>query len=844
MHCALKGQIDFLEGRHHANAAEWYEANAAFSAAVNLFDEAMGLAFVSEYPDDYLRAKRGQARFRTYTSQYELTGLGDTALLDAAIGDLTDVPLSVLSTLGGTSLPAALNLRGGRLKREGRLIAALDDLTRAEDLCQRYRTTPEVRTIIDYARGAAADCRVWIAMQGGRAGEVRATCEAAMALCPAASLPLAGLAHGTKYLLNELETPETAQFAVKVADAIEGAAAALGHSGEPLRFALSHAGGLLRIAAERLEREDLAGRAYALLQQAIAIDDSTGAPEMYGVAAQTAIWIARACLRRNQRRDAVGFMEDACDYLRESLVIAGIRGASDAFIPAVTHSVLGSTLVRLHGLTWRPEDLDQAIEHLLQARALGNETPELMGILGDAFFRRGRARGDVDDLQQALGLKDAARLAGSASPENWSVSAAASALLWNRTHDLWHFSRAMRFASEAAAVDPDWPWPIFQLAELAAEPAEQRQVAAQYLGREIRTRPHLSETLNGNQVGLYRKACEVALARDYRHQELGGRTVVYALEDVHRLLSRALVFKPTALSNAERERDTVEEFSHFLQQMEVPAHFLLPEPVVIVPREGDQQVIYVMRRAHGRCLGDLVVDWAGERGEWPLNAYRRALEFLAYYHIWGDRRGGGAQGGRALRDHCKKIGARWAKLGAADGGRLTNELVEAVPTVQSGLLKKDAHPENWLVGAHGEIVMIDLEAGAFLPPLFEVAQLLEDYPLLEMTDAGWAMRAELCLDYLALLRAHGVSVESESESVVNAYSAFALLRAAFGIARIHGGKVDPKSPPSSSSLRALGLRERHLVGLVQYLTERGGTAPVRHAAGYLLSLYARIADVL
>jgi len=46
---------------------------------------------------------------------------------------------------------------------------------------------------------------------------------------------------------------------------------------------------------------------------------------------------------------------------------------------------------------------------------------------------------------------------------------------------------------------------------------------------------------------------------------------------------------------------------------------------------------------------------------------------------------------------------------------MRRRLFAVIPKGLPMLLKKDAHPENWLVGSRGRIVMLDLEASAKRP---------------------------------------------------------------------------------------------------------------------------------
>ena len=64
------------------------------------------------------------------------------------------------------------------------------------------------------------------------------------------------------------------------------------------------------------------------------------------------------------------------------------------------------------------------------------------------------------------------------------------------------------------------------------------------------------------------------------------------------------------------------------------------------------------------------------------------------------------------------------------------------------VLKKDAHPENWLIDDYGNICMIDFESSRKQPVIFEVVQLLDDHPLLDETEEGFVRRTAFCKTYM------------------------------------------------------------------------------------------------
>ena len=74
------------------------------------------------------------------------------------------------------------------------------------------------------------------------------------------------------------------------------------------------------------------------------------------------------------------------------------------------------------------------------------------------------------------------------------------------------------------------------------------------------------------------------------------------------------------------------------------------------------------------------------------------------------------------------------------------------------LRKKDAHAENWILTG-GKLMMIDLEASGYRPALFEVAQLIDDFGVIPVDDAGFKMRLRLAREYLQYLTTFGLPIE-------------------------------------------------------------------------------------
>jgi hypothetical protein len=115
--------------------------------------------------------------------------------------------------------------------------------------------------------------------------------------------------------------------------------------------------------------------------------------------------------------------------------------------------------------------------------------------------------------------------------------------------------------------------------------------------------------------------------------------------------------------------------------------------------------------------------------------------------------------------------------------------------------------------------------------LFELAQLIEDYPLLEPVDENWQSRMDFCDEYLATLRR--LTEVSWNGPIRETYSAFMLYRALFGLARIELKTRRGRLVESSSALRSATAREQHYRQIVKFLADEGPTEKIRRCANLI-----------
>ncbi|WP_146169669.1 hypothetical protein [Actinoplanes italicus] len=470
----------------------------------------------------------------------------------------------------------------------------------------------------------------------------------------------------------------------------------------------------------------------------------------------------------------------------------GMRGVSHLFL--ARKSVDG-----LPHLRAAIKDLEIAEDH-------GDNTSQHFGLLGYAYYRLGYRTNSVVRLRRALGLKENDRrltvesgdiAANGFRParESWSVSAAAAFQLWTLTGDAADFTAAAEFSALAVATSPIWPWPLLQLAQYTAAAADMchglpagapsdpvtQVVADQSVWDRVRA---------GDSKWLTQIACERAAGDpDLRRPRLGGRSGVYILDDPHALLSAALVFKPCpSVDAAQAEQAKISDFAAWLEETGSPSWARCINALAVVDDPLLGTTVSVTRRSAGRQLSDLIGEWVEFEESQSLparigTAVERALTLLAYVHAW---RGPFSGRRRPVPVEADKLRDRLITLGssAAVAANAARSWREVVPAGLPLLGKRDAHTENWLVTDLDDVVVLDLEATGWLPLGFEVAQLLEDMPLLPLTDPGLELRKKYASGYLAQLARLRPDlanrlIEPDSDIWQRAYACFAVQRAVY-----------------------------------------------------------------
>ena len=488
---------------------------------------------------------------------------------------------------------------------------------------------------------------------------------------------------------------------------------------------------------------------------------------------------------------------------------------SEDFNLVVTYSKAGEAKLRLCMLTGSETDARIAIKNFQKANELGNNTPQLFGLIGDCYYQIYKSTRSKPLLKNVLYYKNLAREAGGHGRENLSLSAKINFLLWEDSAKIDDLANSIEMAAKAYEESPAWPWPPFQLLEIANHAGMDSFIAA--LEYVQKNNPHyrlvkiaLTDTLDS----LIEMGCRLVISNDeFGRKILGGRQKVYVLDDPHRLLSESYVFKKTFEKNALRDKRVILDFSNYLSEKNI-CGLRFPRPVALIPHTNKGRVIYVMKRSKGYHLGRNVIRANKEGKEPPLKEFKRVLEYLAAYHSWGAVKSRVSVANLVLfaRSYIKNsMSIKHDILPKACVTFL--EKIDDIPK----FLKKDAHPENWLIDRFGNICMIDFESSKPLPALFEVAQLLEDYPLLAANQENWTRRCNMCRHYLNYFeKFFGLSIAIEDSEMEALYAIFAILRCGFGLTYCNRKN---KTTLSSSSLKSNQERIIHYMNLLNWFVK-------------------------
>jgi tetratricopeptide (TPR) repeat protein len=819
----LSGEVYIQKGFASLIAEQPDKAFQHFTEAEAHLTKALAMPADPTTDDAYVLRDRGLSRYMLFTTANRLGKEPFLEKLDGAIADLeTREPDGKLVGCGGTTLPNVLFIRAWLFRNASDLPKTHDFLSRAY---QAALKAPGGEELIRSIHVTQCALKVEAQVASENATGIFKACQNLLSFRSTGRVPFAPLAHAARTVIK-LDPALGDKLAADVVDEADSVLAKGDLELGAKQFTASHAGTLaLHLAKQSNSPEDYL-RAYAFYRVVLSERTPDIAPEALGLAGDTALRVAKLYLSRGNDDEAESFLQDAVAHYSDAITAATNPASkkSGAFKEREAFSKLGECALRLNALNGDLTLLDKAIESFEQSKKLGNDSGELVGLLGDAFYRRGRSRTDVVDLRHCIECKAAARKGGEPKRENLSVSARVHFQIGDLTGETAEYRQGITLLGQTLRVAPDWPWPLFQMEEVARilpQPVREEIVSKmsdEDLPSKLGTAFKIADSNTFFDAAI---AC-VLRNKEFERLRLGGQNYVYVVDDPHRLLSESYVFKHTHKANAERDQQTILQFRKFLNAHNAPEYFGLPEPLRITPL-GETNAVYLMRKSNGVQLGRLVIRAVTGSGQNPKPYFLEALRFLAFYHAWN---------GRIHGDSIRHVASALFK-GCIPFG-LANRLAAEFPSDWPLVRKKDAHPENWLRESSGRITMLDFDASRPCPLFLDTVQLIDDYPLIATDTSGWQERLEMVRGYLQQLEelefAHGTS----AQTVERAYAALVVFRCAFGLRQQRQAHHGALERDSMSALKAISLRIEHYRKLLELLNRHATSAAVREIAATVL----------
>lgn len=285
----------------------------------------------------------------------------------------------------------------------------------------------------------------------------------------------------------------------------------------------------------------------------------------------------------------------------------------------------------------------------------------------------------------------------------------------------------------------------------------------------------------GEPARLYSAAANRALkSRDVRRRDLGGRDGVWSIEEPSRLSGKTLVIKTMSVRRWRADVARTQRVSTALLSRPSKA-FGVVEHLGTVPPENEldklaseDPIKSVRQFVDGVTLREYL-EANSEKAPGILAVTARYLALIQTVGADSEPCIG------ARRQLWSKELGRWLRFltSSAEAKRLF-ELWWSVVSVAPLVLRRDAHALNWIVDSAGRILAADLDCVGWRPICYELAQLTEDYPFLELNDR--TSRTRILSSYVSELRDQGVEVRDE-ESLVY-YEAGMFARSTFALSNV------------------------------------------------------------
>lgn len=320
---------------------------------------------------------------------------------------------------------------------------------------------------------------------------------------------------------------------------------------------------------------------------------------------------------------------------------------------------------------------------------------------------------------------------------------------------------------------------------------------------------------NGEAAVVYEEAASLAIrSPDVTRTELGGRGGVVALRDSDNTAGQTFVFKQMSEIALQRDSARTEELARLIDSRHLGSRFgviehimVLRSPIPGLPIGPENAIVSIRRFRSGATLKEHIRSTHDGRA-----ALRDVVEYLAFMHATATN---GTDSGNIRKLLWEREVGRWLRpLGFEQDRRAVfEEWWSALKNVPL-LGRRDAHAMNWLVANDGKILAVDLDATGARPFGYELAQLIEDSPILSPDD--WDSRQDLLTHYCNSLLKYDYRLELSSNQITLAYRASMLARGLWALSspdstaseRLHAGNllrsIYRTSPPSR--LRDVALR--------------------------------------
>ncbi len=317
----------------------------------------------------------------------------------------------------------------------------------------------------------------------------------------------------------------------------------------------------------------------------------------------------------------------------------------------------------------------------------------------------------------------------------------------------------------------------------------------------------------GDYRAILQLAARIAItSRDFRRRALGGRGTTATLEDPHSISGQVFIIKEMTADCYHRDDRRTNQTQRLLAERGMLSQFgvvehVLADPLPPVPDKPDS-VLSVRRFEQGITLRAALSPHAyssptGGAAADSLILLAPAVDYLALFHSDPVTEKGSLSPRRTIL--VRELG-RWLRQLPVDRDLIFAEwwaIVEHLPT----LPRRDAHTQNWVVLSDGRLLAVDLESNGQRPLGYELAQLIDDEPVLEPNDLG--SRQLLIERYRDALNAAGVGTSYEE-----LWLGFQAAQAARAVSLLTDGGHDHRSV-------------RHAIGLLETIARTSNADRLR-----------------